>query len=236
MSHPVTKNQKLRQAMSLAIDRQALVKTLWKDKGVVPNSLQFANYGEPMYMPDVKTIEYNPEKAAQLVKESGYDGTPVVISNQTNYYTYADLAAQAIMDMWKKVGINAQLNQLDSFPKDISPLMVRTWSNPLHYPDPMGVFATHWTEFSWPATSKFYVPQNPDYKKYYETARYSTNVEERKAAYKQLLLTTAEEGGFFPLYQPYEYFGMRKDISWEIPRNYRPYTLPLRAGEIKIGA
>jgi hypothetical protein len=36
------------------------------------------------------------------------------------------------------------------------------------------------------------------------------------------------------IYQPREYFGMAEDIEWKAPSNYRPFTLPFRAGDIRF--
>ena len=80
MTHPVTGNKKLRQAMNLSIDRELLVQGLWQGKGLVPKAHQFKEYGPPLYMPDLVTVKYDPEQARKLVKESGYDGAPVLLT------------------------------------------------------------------------------------------------------------------------------------------------------------
>ena len=138
MTHPVTKNKKLRQAMNLSVDRELLVKGLWQGKGLVPKAHQFKEYGPPLYMPELVTVKYDPEKAKQLVKESGYNGDPLVLTFLPHYYTYGSLAAQAIAEMWQKVGINVKLQTIDSYPTDMKEIMIRIWSNPMYYPGPHG--------------------------------------------------------------------------------------------------
>lgn len=80
MTHPITGDQKLRQAMNLSVDREALVKGLWGGKAIVPRAHQFKEYGEPLYMPELSTVRYDPEKARQLLKESGYKGDPILLT------------------------------------------------------------------------------------------------------------------------------------------------------------
>ncbi len=235
MTHPVTKNKKLRQAMNLSIDREGLVQGLWQGKGLVPKAHQFKEYGEPLYMPELDVIRYDPNKAAQLVKESGYDGTPVLLTLVPYYYTYGNLAAQAIAEMWQKVGINVKIQNIDSFPNDLTNFMIRPWSNPMYYPDPMGAFDTHWSKDGWPYRRKFFKPENPKWDELYEKARFSMDVKERKQAYAELNRIAQDEVPYILLYQPYESFAMRSDIEWKIPTNYRPYTLGFRAGQIKVG-
>lgn len=234
MNNEVMQNKKLRQALDLAIDREALVASLWNNKAKVPTSLQFEDYGE-MYMSDVETVEYNVEKAKQLVEESGYDGTPIEIVIRADYYPQGDLAAQAVIEMWKEIGVNAELTQVpdvNEIPDE--EVMIRSWSNPLYYPDPMGVMDASWSENIWVSTRGFWEPENEAWDENFEIARFSTDTEERKEAYKNLLEMTKDEAGFILLYQPFEYFAAQENVEWEIPKNYRAYTISLRAGQIEL--
>lgn len=235
MTHPVTGNKKLRQAMNLGINRELLVKGLWHGKGLVPKAHQFKEYGPPLYMPELVTVKYDPERAKQLVKESGYKGEPVVLTFLPHYYTYGNLAAQAIAEMWQKIGINVRLQNIDKYPSDLKEIMIRIWSNPMYYPDPMGAYDTHWSKAGWPYRRNFFKPEHPKWDELYEKARFSTNVEERKQSYRALLEIAQDESGYILLYQPYESFAMRNHIEWKIPTNMRPYALTFRAGQIKVG-
>jgi len=235
MTHPVTGNKKLRQAMNLSVNRELLVKGLWQGKGLVPKAHQFKEYGAPLYMPELVTVKYDPDKARELVKESGYDGTPVLLTFLPHYYTYGSLAAPAIAEMWQKVGINVKLQTVDSFPSDMKEIMIRPWSNPMYYPDPMGAYDTHWSKAGWPYRRNFFKPEDPRWDALYEKARFSTDPEERKQSYAELLRIAQDESGYILLYQPYESFAMRSDIEWKVPTNMRPYVLTFRAGQIKVG-
>lgn len=226
-SHP-----KLRQALEMAIDREALNQALWNGKGTVPTSLQFSDYGD-MYMPDVQTIEYNVDKAKQLVEESGYDGTTIVIANRANYYVKIDLALQAIIEMWKEIGVNAELLQVpdvNAIPDE--EVMIRTWSNPLYYPDPMGIIDASWSDKIWVSTRGLWQPQDSAWFSNFEIARFSTDVQERKDAIRKLNEIAKEEAGFSLLYAPHEYIAIKEGFEYKIPKNYRAYTISLRAGEI----
>jgi peptide/nickel transport system substrate-binding protein len=235
MTHPVTGNKKLRQAMSLSVNRELLVKGLWQGKGLVPKAHQFKEYGEPLYMPELVTVKYDPERARQLVKESGYNGAPIVLTFLPHYYTYGSLAAPAIAEMWQNVGINVKLQNVDSFPSNLKDIMIRPWSNPMYYPDPMGAYDTHWSNSAWPYRKNFFKPENPRWNELYEKARFSTDVKERREVYAELLRIAEDEAGYILLYQPYEAFAMRSDIEWKTPTTLRPYTLTFRADQIKIG-
>lgn len=241
MNHSVLKDKRVRQAMKLALDREKLVKGLWQGRAVAATAHQFPNYGEPLYMPDLKLIRYDPEKAKKLVKESSYDGTPIVVQFRQGYYLYAPFVAQAMKDMWEKVGLKVKLKMVDTHTskgplKGYGKIMVRPWSNPMYYPDPMGAFDTHWSKNSWTYKRGLWTPAHAKWDEYYATARFSRDVEERKVAYTKLLKIAEDEAGYILLYQPYESFAMRKDIEWKVPVGLRPYTLSFRAGQVKIGS
>lgn len=228
-------HRKLRQALDMSIDRDALNDALWDGKGRVPTSMQFPDYGD-MYLPDVKTIGYDVDEAKRLVKESGYDGTKIVIANRSDYYINMDLALQAIVEMWKKIGVNAQVKNVPDVNAIKDPdVMIRTWSNPLYYPDPMGLIAASWGPDIWVSTRGFWQPSDPEWASAFETARFSSDVAERKEAIRKLNDIAKEEAGFSLLYAPNEYTAVEDGLSYRIPKNYRPYTIALRAGQIRAG-
>lgn len=238
MSHPQMANPDLRRALNLAIDREMLVKALWGGLGKAPKAHQFSEYGQPLYMPELNHYRYDPEAAKALLKKAGYKGEPIEIVFFPEYYLYGDLGAQAVADMWKKVGINVKLKQSESFfgTGDHTNVQMRPWSNPLYYPDPMGVFDTHWSPSSWVSQRGLWKPSDPEWKATYEKARFASDLGERQSAYRKLLEMADAESGWVMLYQPYEGYAMRDDIEWRIPSAQRPYELTFRAGEITVKA
>ncbi len=234
MNNDVMQNKKLRQALDLAVDRQALVSALWRDKAIVPTSAQFPDYGE-MYLDDVKTVEYNVEKAKQLVKESGYDGTPIEVTIRSDYYTYGDLAVQAMIDMWAQIGVTATLTQVPDVNQiEDSKIMIRSWSNPLYYPDPMGLIDASWSDTVWVSERGFWDPQDPEWDTNMEIARFSLDKQARKDAIRKLEAIMKDEAGFILMYQPFEYIALNSSLEWQWPKNYRAYTISLRAGEVAL--
>lgn len=234
MNAPGTDNPLVRRAMRLCTDREALNQGLWGGKGKAPNAHQFAEYGEPLYMSDLEIIKYDPELAKELLKQADYQGEPVEAQFQSSYYLYGDLAAQVIQQQWAECGIKLDLKVVERY--DYKNLNFRAWSNPMYYPDPMGAMDTHWSTESWVTTRELWDPQNEDWFKYYELARYSTDIDERQAAYKKLLEIGEEESGWLAMYQPYELYAMKEGLEFDIPPGLRPYTLPLRAGQVKFNS
>ncbi|MGR3584385.1 MAG: ABC transporter substrate-binding protein, partial [Pseudooceanicola nanhaiensis] len=130
-NHPKLQDPRIRQAMSLAIDRDALNEALWAGKAVVPSSHTMVEMGA-LHQPDLVTFEYDPERAKQLLDEAGYDGFEITYDTAPTYYTNGLLAAQAIMEMWAAVGINGKVQVQDQWSGNDPEMMARNWSNPMY--------------------------------------------------------------------------------------------------------
>ena len=68
--HPVLKEPRVRQAMTHAIDRQAIVDALWAGRTRVPKGLQWDFFG-PMLLADWAPPAFDPAEARKLLKEAG---------------------------------------------------------------------------------------------------------------------------------------------------------------------
>ncbi|MGE0559026.1 MAG: ABC transporter substrate-binding protein [Burkholderiales bacterium] len=236
MSHPLMAKPEMRKALNLAVDREALVKALWNGQGIAPKAHQFKEYGAPMYMPDLSFYRHDPEQAKSLLKKAGYKGETINIMFFPEYYLYGNYAAVAVANMWKKIGINVKLLQSEPVfsSADHSNIQIRPWSNPLYYPDPMGVFDTHWSDSSWVTKRGLWKPDHPEWKATYEQARFGADPKARASAYRKLLQLSDQLSGWIVLYQPYESVAMRDDIEWRVPTAQRPYELAFRAGQISF--
>ena len=96
--------------------------------------------------------EYSPEKARALVAQSDYHGETILFESNPAYYTYGAEAAEAIVEMWKDVGINAELRLTDT----IEGTLVRNWSNTARFPDPAGGLWLLWFILNAESTRSFF--------------------------------------------------------------------------------
>src|SRR5262244_3409623 len=74
---PPLDNPLVKQALSLAIDRDLIVKELWKGRGVVPSG-PIAK-GDNFFDPKLPPLAYNPKEARERLKKAGYKGEEVFI-------------------------------------------------------------------------------------------------------------------------------------------------------------
>ncbi|MEO1536193.1 MAG: ABC transporter substrate-binding protein [Pseudomonadota bacterium] len=237
-SHPVMADQKLRQALKLAIDLDTITEGLWKGRGISGSAgHQFPAYGY-MYAEGLKVSPFDPEKAKGLLAESSYGGEAIAMTLFPHYYLYGPLAGQAIAEQWQEIGVNVELQMVDtgSIPPD-EELMVRPWSNPMYYNDIMGGMDTSWSDTSWVTKRGFFDPSaDPRWSALYETARFSLDQAERKAAYEDLMKVGEEMAGWVLMYQPADSYAMNSCIEYTVPSALRPLMLALRAGQINVDA
>ena len=230
--NPKMANPKLRQALSLAIDRNLLNEALWLGKAVVPSTHTYPQYGE-LYMPELETFSYDPERAKALLVEAGYDGSPIRFDTDPVYYTNGLLAAQAIKEMWAAVGVPMDLHVDPKWTGDDADMEARNWSNPMYFADPAGSFGTMWSPTGARITGGSWKP-NEAYTEMWERFRYSTDIATRKAAYAEIMAYVKQEAPFLVLYQPYESYGLRQGVNWKPLAGHIPYVLDFRAGSIAV--
>jgi peptide/nickel transport system substrate-binding protein len=99
----------VRMAAALSIDKQAIIDRLLSGYGVKIDTLQTPQY--EAYDPSI-TVEYNPEKAVELLAASGFGpDNPVKFKIQTTKgFKPKDYEMiQAIVGLWRKVGIEAEI-------------------------------------------------------------------------------------------------------------------------------
>lgn len=231
-NHPQLEDPRIRQALMLAIDRDLLNEALWLGKAVVPASHTMEEFGE-LYMPELETFTYDPERAKALLEEAGYDGFEVTFDTQGSYYTNGMLAAQAITEMWAAVGINASIRDLPEWSGNDPEMMTRNWSNPMYFSDPFGSFGVMWAPGG-PSESEGRFNTDAAYAASWERFRFSPDIEERKAAYAELMAHMAEDPAVLPLYRPYESWAMRTGLDWAPQAGHIPYVLDFRAGSVTL--
>jgi len=102
-------NQKLRQAASYAINRDALIKLFGVGtaaKCLLPSSCLGHNAN--------LSLEYDLEKAKALVAESGYDGTPAKLIVNFGILSKTKEMSEMIQNMLGQAGINIEIFSYDS--------------------------------------------------------------------------------------------------------------------------
>lgn len=104
-------NLKLRQAVCYAIDRDSIIKNvLHGEASRLDGPIGPSQYGyDANYAKQSLHIPYDPAKAKELVKASGYKGEVVYLDTPVGRYIDDKEVTQAMIPMLNAVGINARL-------------------------------------------------------------------------------------------------------------------------------
>jgi peptide/nickel transport system substrate-binding protein len=104
---PELADVRVRQALSYAIDREAMVKAAWGDDGQWGNALTLPGYvGFSDELND--SYAYDPDQAKALLAEAGYaDGFSFTLGAWN--LAPADAVTQAIVENWKAIGVDATI-------------------------------------------------------------------------------------------------------------------------------
>lgn len=130
---------RVRRAMNMAVDRQAIIKSIYSGHAEVfgfPMHPDYVGYFEPLTaMPQAvqELYTYNPAKAKQLLAEAGYpNGFSFKVQYNAVNGTHADLV-QMLASYYEKIGVKLEIQPME-YPAFLSAMTTRT-NAPLYLMD-----------------------------------------------------------------------------------------------------
>jgi len=210
---PVMADKRLRQALSLAIDRQLIIDTIWGGRALLPHSYQFDNWG-PLFNPDRSAPAYDPDRARELITEAGYDGSTISLWLPIDTYTLGDEVTAAVIEMWKAVGINAEQQNmtLAEYYDDIDKKPAIQGSGNDEFANPDSWYIRYGKNS--PFDVYFWTPTDASFDELGQEARSSLDPQTRYADYQAMLDIYDDEVPSTPLYIPAEFYALRSGINW----------------------
>lgn len=231
-NHPVLANPLVRRAFTHAIDRQAIVDSLWAGRTVVPQGLQWSYYDD-MFVSDWAVPKFDPKLAADLLKQAGYKGEPIPYRLLNNYYTNQTATAQILVEMWKAVGLNVQIETKENWTQimERSPTRaVRDWSNSAPFNDPVSsIVAQHGPNGQQQQIGEW---TNAEANQMAEILETSTDHETRKKAFRRMLeICEREDPAYTVLHQNATFTAKPKSIKWQAAP---AFAMDFRAGNFAL--
>jgi peptide/nickel transport system substrate-binding protein len=205
-------NQPLvRQALSLAIDRDTIVKELWRGRGLVPNGP--IPRGDNHHDPSLPPLPYDPGAARDRLRRAGYRGEPIVLETTVGYMANDKRMTDAIAEMWEDVGVTVVVEVIDPGLRHVKNRQQTFkglwWSDPtsiLRDPDGMmgrllspGQMHDYW--------------RNAEFERLRLAARFSGDELVRGDAYRQMTAILLEENPWIVVLQPNEDYGLRRYVE-----------------------
>ncbi|MGV3489370.1 MAG: ABC transporter substrate-binding protein [Tuberibacillus sp.] len=202
-------NKKVRQALNLAIDRQAIAKVVFYN-GVTPANSPFPG-SSWAHSDDFKVPKANVEKAKELLKESGVSSPSFTLKIASSPQTQQ--LAQMLQSMLQQVGFKVKIEMVE-----FGTLLEQTdngdyeaaqigWSGRV---DPDGnAFA--W--FSTGGTLNYMKYSNPKVDQLLTQARTVSDQAQRKQLYDQVTKIIWDDAPYIFLYYPKDYKAMKSDLN-----------------------
>ena len=215
----VTSDKLIRQAISYAIDREAII-GLIDGMGVpVTSRVTPPTLGWSEEFVD-QLGEYDPEKAIALLEEAGYDGEELTFHSSTSWLNQKEVA-EALTAMFQAVGLNIDLQVLDvtTFREQV----YFPYQNEEIYMDALGnSFFDPWitvlSERSDRRERSGWTGENADMvDELVRAAAVNMDPESRAEQYVEIQRLINEDVPYVYLYQMLDTVGQNDRLSWEPP-------------------
>ncbi|MDE0229367.1 MAG: ABC transporter substrate-binding protein [Spirochaetaceae bacterium] len=211
---------RVRKAMAMAIDRQAIVDAVWGGEGEIYDFPYEASMPETLYTPldklpesTAEQFEYNPERARELLAEAGYpDGFETTLNSYSNE-PYGSLS-EIVVAFWNDIGVDVAIELLEgtSFDamltaKTYAPLTI---SSKGYHIDPFQVINLVWIDPFLHNTALFDL--HPDYaelKDLFDRAYASIDMVESMQMMKELSQKLLATVAFTQLPTPFVYHAVQ---------------------------
>jgi peptide/nickel transport system substrate-binding protein len=205
-------NPLVKQALSLAIDRDAVVKELWRGRGIVPSG-PIAK-GDNHFDGALPALKYDPKEARERLKKAGYKNEEIVLETTVGYMANDKPMAEAIVGMWRDAGVNAKV---EVFEYSVRAQKNRDktfkgiwWSDPTStLADPDGMM---WRLLGPGGPQDYW--RHAEFDELGNAARFSVDEKFRGEAYKKMTRIFLEHFPWIPVVQPYEDYGLQKYVEW----------------------
>ncbi|HLU14400.1 MAG TPA: ABC transporter substrate-binding protein [Burkholderiaceae bacterium] len=214
-------NAKVRQAMSLAIDRKTIVERIMD--GVAVPATQFLPEGMFGSIEGAPALEYNPEKAKELLAEAGYpDGFDLTLSSTNDRYINDAQVTQAVAQYLSRIGIRTQVDTMTAsvyFPKRAKREFSASLGGWGQETGEAGNFLQYWTVTNNPelgvGSSNYGRYSNPEIDELYLEAMVTLDDDKRSQLLQDAVKLALVDMPHLPLHWESGVWAYRKGINYE---------------------
>jgi peptide/nickel transport system substrate-binding protein len=213
--NPSTKDPRVRKALNLAIDRDALAKNLFggyakSAAGQIVNPKAFG------FNKDLKPYPYDPEQAKALIKEAGAEGTTVTLQGEAGRWLKDRETIEAVAAYWTAAGVKVDV-QISEFGEYLNRLFDKA-----HRPD--AIFVANSDELldadrpitsGYEAGASFASNNDQEMSAEAKAARIETDPAKRAAIYAKITQKAYDDNYLAPLLYSEDIYGFSKRLEWQ---------------------
>jgi peptide/nickel transport system substrate-binding protein len=206
LDDPFLARREVRQALAYAIDRELILRSLFRGLGRLADNILPPNHWA--YEPDVRRYSYDPERARALLDAAGLrpndNGVRFALSLKTSTEESARLLAAVLQDQLSRVGIRLEVRSLEfaTFYSDIThgsfQLYTLRWIGGNNDPDIFD-YAFHSARVPPRGANRGHY-HNPEVDRLLALARSESDQAKQKVYYSRLQRILAEDLPYIPLW------------------------------------
>ena len=211
----LTSDVRIREALNLAIDRQAMVDSLFLGHATIAQG-HHVNPRAFGYNDELESYPYDPERARALVEEAGATGKTLQVVGESGRWLKDREQIEAVAGYWAETGLDVDV-QIQEFSQYLDSLMGDG-------PRPDSIFIANSNELLDADREASYIyhmdgaaASNSDAEMaaMIDEARTTTDPEARQALYDEIFRHGHEQHYTVPLFNLQDIYGMSERIEWQ---------------------
>ena len=215
VDNELTSDPKVREALNLAIDRQALADSLFLGYATVAKG-HHINPRAFGYNDAIEPYEYDPERAKALIEEAGATGKPLQVVGTAGRWLKDREQTEAVAAYWAETGLVPDI-QIEEFSQYLDSLMGDG-------PRPDSIFIANSNElldadressFIYSAAGAAASNSDEEMAAMIDEARVTTDEEARAALYADVFQRGHDLNYTVPLFNLQDIYGMSERMEWQ---------------------
>jgi peptide/nickel transport system substrate-binding protein len=228
------KDVRVRRALSVAIDREAIRRNVMEGESAPTGQMQAVGLG--VADPELKPDSYDPARARALLAEAGWgQGFTLTFAGTNDRYVNDERVLQAIAQYWQRIGVRMRVEALPSnmfFPRAAQraySVSLTGWQSSSY--EPNNIFAptllTVDPSRGWGTVNR-HLYSNPAVDALYLRAVVGLDAEERARLWREAMRLAMEDAPVLPIHHQMNIWATRRGLVYE-PRSDE-YTLAMSLG------
>lgn len=224
-----TANATVREAISHAIDREALLQVLLQGRGEIINQLLSPQHFG--YDPSIEPYVYDLDRARALMEEAGYGAGLQLKFLTSPTYSIGNLVVQALQEQLGQIGIEVEIESLEWSlylkkiqSKDWQDIRFGQWSCSCLDADgvlyPLFHSSSGWSGYS-----------DADVDTALQVGKATIDPAKRQEAYSQALRRLRETTPILPLWQVEAAYGAKNSLTWQPTIDEQFYIMDMTFGD-----